>query len=170
MSRPNKENLFTRKTIFTLAPAEANNAKVTAKRFNDAQRKHLEAAKNMAYDSSSDEELASDTWIDSVFKGYTGDKSDLYKTQHFLVSHLHFYRPGKGFCKSYLFVAFYFFKIYHNFFAYRYGHAIFVTISFIWPAFNVGQTIVQRKNDNSKTLRSAITLTMASMWRKSKKY
>lgn len=77
--------------------------------FTEAQHKHLEAAKKhlVEYESSSEEEeLASDSllgkwcfffWfvhifnktlfffcLDTVFKGYVGDKSQLDKTQQFL--------------------------------------------------------------------------------------
>lgn len=62
-------------------------ADAMAKKFQEAQSKHIEAAKKHIanYESSSDEEeLASASLLDSVFKGYGGDKTELQKTQQFL--------------------------------------------------------------------------------------
>lgn len=62
-------------------------ADAIAKKFQEAQSKHIEAAKKHIanYESSSDEEeLASESLLDSVFKGYGGDKTELHKTQQFL--------------------------------------------------------------------------------------
>lgn len=62
-------------------------AEAMAKKFQAAQSKHIEAAKKHIanYESSSDEEeLASASLLDSVFKGYGGDKTELQKTQQFL--------------------------------------------------------------------------------------
>lgn len=56
------------------------------KQFNDIRKKHIEAAKAHTenYESSSEEELENDSLLESVFKGYGGDKSQLQKTQEFL--------------------------------------------------------------------------------------
>lgn len=56
------------------------------KQFNDIRKKHIEAAKihTENYESSSEEELENDSLLESVFKGYGGDKSQLQKTQEFL--------------------------------------------------------------------------------------
>lgn len=56
------------------------------KQFDDIRKKHIEAAKLHAdnYESSSEEELESDALLESVFKGYGGDKKQLQKTQEFL--------------------------------------------------------------------------------------
>lgn len=56
------------------------------KQFNDIRKKHIEAAKfhTENYESSSEDELENDSLLESVFKGYGGDKSQLQKTQEFL--------------------------------------------------------------------------------------
>lgn len=72
------------KNVYSNAAATAD---AMAKKFQEAQSKHIEAAKKHIanYESSSDEEeLASASLLDSVFKGYGGDKTELHKTQQFL--------------------------------------------------------------------------------------
>lgn len=56
------------------------------KNFEEIQKRNIEAAKKHAdkYESSSEEELESDSLLESVFKSYGGDRSQLQKTQEFL--------------------------------------------------------------------------------------
>lgn len=56
------------------------------KSFDEIKKKHLQAAQKHAggYESSSEEELESDSLLQSVFKGYSGEQSQLKKTQQFL--------------------------------------------------------------------------------------
>lgn len=71
----------------TNAPKDTKNAKNAASKFKEAQQAHLERAKKLidAYELSSDEEeIESDVLLESVFKSYDGDKSQLHKTQEFL--------------------------------------------------------------------------------------
>lgn len=64
-----------------------------------AQTKHIEAArKHVAnnYESSSEEEdMASDSMLASIFKGYTGEKDKLNKTQQFLEN---VFQSGSAIC------------------------------------------------------------------------
>lgn len=55
-------------------------------KFKEVQKKHIEAAQKHieAYESSSEEELEETSLLQSVFKGYGGEKSHLHKTQEFL--------------------------------------------------------------------------------------
>lgn len=55
-------------------------------KFKEVQRKHIEAAKKHieAYESSDEEELESNALLESVFKNYNGEKTQLKKTQDFL--------------------------------------------------------------------------------------
>lgn len=55
-------------------------------KFKEVQKKHLQAAQKHidGYESSSEEELENSSLLESVFKGYGGDKSQLHKTQEFL--------------------------------------------------------------------------------------
>lgn len=67
-------------------------------RFKEAQMLHLQTAKKhiQNYESSSDEEdLESDALLESVFKGYNGDRSQLRKTQEFLE---HIFQSGTATC------------------------------------------------------------------------
>lgn len=69
------------------ASNETKNAKNAANKFKEAQQAHMERAKKVIenYELSSDEEeIESDALLESVFKGYDGDKSQLHKTQEFL--------------------------------------------------------------------------------------
>lgn len=67
----------------------SNGAKANAthlEKFKEVQKKHLQAAQKHidGYESSSEEELENSSLLESVFKGYGGDKSQLHKTQEFL--------------------------------------------------------------------------------------
>lgn len=77
----------------------ANNRQNHAKaKFKEAQLEHLQAAKKhiQNYESSSEEEdLESDALLESVFKGYNGDRSELRKTQEFLE---HVFQSGAATC------------------------------------------------------------------------
>lgn len=56
-------------------------------KFKEIQTEHIQAAKKYTenYESSSDEEdLANESILESVFKGYSGDLNDIQKTQEFL--------------------------------------------------------------------------------------
>lgn len=69
--------------------AAANGAKTNnshLEKFKEVQKKHLQAAQKHidGYESSSEEELENTSLLESVFKGYAGDKSQLHKTQEFL--------------------------------------------------------------------------------------
>lgn len=75
-------------------------AGANADRFQQAQSKHLEAARKIAsqasYESSSDEEeLAGESLLASVFKGYAGDDGQLSKTQQFLEN---VFQSGSAIC------------------------------------------------------------------------
>lgn len=75
------------KQMPSVAPKDAKNTKNAASKFKEAQQAHLEKAKKLieSYELSSDEEeIESDTLLESVFKGYDGDRSQLHKTQEFL--------------------------------------------------------------------------------------
>lgn len=77
----------------------ATNKQNAAKnKFKEAQMEHIQAAKKhiQNYESSSDEEdLESDALLESVFKGYGGDRSELRKTQEFLE---HVFQSGAATC------------------------------------------------------------------------
>lgn len=65
----------------------AKNPKKAAAKFKAVQKENLEAAKKHVqnYESSSEEEdLEIDTLLESVFKGYGGERNELQKTQEFL--------------------------------------------------------------------------------------
>lgn len=75
-----------------------NKQNVAKAKFKEAQQEHLQAAKKhiQNYESSSDEEdLESDALLESVFKGYDGDRSQLRKTQEFLE---HVFQSGAATC------------------------------------------------------------------------
>lgn len=64
-----------------------NKQNVAKAKFKEAQLEHLQAVKKhiQNYESSSEEEdLESDALLESVFKGYDGDRDQLRKTQEFL--------------------------------------------------------------------------------------
>lgn len=63
-----------------------NNMKKSSDKFQAIQKKHIKAAQKHIenYESSSEEELENDSLLESVFKSYGGDKSQLHKTQEFL--------------------------------------------------------------------------------------
>lgn len=76
----------------------ANKQNVAKAKFKEAQQEHLQAAKKhiQNYESSSEEEdLESDALLESVFKGYDGDRSQLRKTQEFLE---HVFQSGAATC------------------------------------------------------------------------
>lgn len=76
----------------------ANKQNIAKAKFKEAQQEHLQAAKKhiQNYESSSDEEdLESDALLESVFKGYDGDRSQLRKTQEFLE---HVFQSGAATC------------------------------------------------------------------------
>lgn len=80
-------NTTDKKPTPTNVPKTAINVKNAASKFKEAQQAHLEKAKKLieAYEQSSDEEeIESDVLLESVFKSYDGDKSQLHKTQEFL--------------------------------------------------------------------------------------
>lgn len=75
-----------------------NRQNVAKAKFKEAQLEHLQAAKKhiQNYESSSEEEdLESDALLESVFKGYDGDRSQLRKTQEFLE---HVFQSGAATC------------------------------------------------------------------------
>lgn len=76
----------------------ANKQNIAKAKFKEAQQEHLQAARQhiQNYESSSDEEdLESDALLESVFKGYDGDRSQLRKTQEFLE---HVFQSGAATC------------------------------------------------------------------------
>lgn len=76
----------------------ANKQNTAKAKFKEVQQEHLQAAKKhiQNYESSSDEEdLESDALLESVFKGYDGDRSQLRKTQEFLE---HVFQSGAATC------------------------------------------------------------------------
>lgn len=76
----------------------ANKQNIAKAKFKEVQQEHLQAAKKhiQNYESSSDEEdLESDALLESVFKGYDGDRSQLRKTQEFLE---HVFQSGAATC------------------------------------------------------------------------
>lgn len=119
-----------------------NETKKSAQTFLEAQSKHIEAAKKhiIDYESSSDEELASDSLLDSVFKGYGGDKEELQKTQQFLEN---VFQSGTATCliciatvkrSDHVNITYYFLfnlLFYYDYLHFRYGHVNTVTVFFI---------------------------------------
>lgn len=89
----------TRGQIATKEPKNDTNKQNVAKaKFKEAQMEHIQAAKKhiQNYESSSEEEdLESDALLESVFKGYGGDRSQLRKTQEFLE---HVFQSGAATC------------------------------------------------------------------------
>ncbi|XP_031617999.1 NF-X1-type zinc finger protein NFXL1 isoform X1 [Contarinia nasturtii] len=75
-----------------------NKQNASKNKFKEAQMEHIQAAKKhfQNYETSSDEEdLESDALLESVFKGYDGDRSQLRKTQEFLE---HVFQSGAATC------------------------------------------------------------------------
>lgn len=66
-------------------------------KFKEAQKAHAAAAQKHFdnYESSSEEELENSSLLDSVFKGYGGDKHQLEKTEKFLE---HVFQSGAAIC------------------------------------------------------------------------
>lgn len=167
------------------APAATTGSKKSVQTFQEAQTKHIEAAKKLMidYESSSDEELASDSLLDSVFKGYDGDKTELKKTQQFLEN---VFQSGTATCliciatvkrSDYVIILCSrnitwrnIIQVYVNIlFVFRYGPVNIVTVFFIWHASNDGQTTVRHKKESNKNLMLAITQIRVNMFQKKKK-
>lgn len=75
-----------------------NKQNVAKAKFREAQLEHLQAAKKHIQDyesSSEEEELECDALLESVFKGYAGDRQQLQKTQEFLE---HVFQSGAATC------------------------------------------------------------------------
>lgn len=89
----------TKAQIATKEPKNDTNKQNVAKaKFKEAQMEHIQAAKKhiQNYESSSEEEdLESNALLESVFKGYGGDRSQLRKTQEFLE---HIFQSGAATC------------------------------------------------------------------------
>lgn len=85
-AKKNSKKVKATKTPNEKNAANGGNTKLNVEKFKEAQKKHIAAAQKHyeGYESSSEEELENNSLLESVFKGYGGDKSQLQKTQVFL--------------------------------------------------------------------------------------
>lgn len=157
------------------------------KHFNDIRKKHIEAAKihTENYESSSEEELENDSLLESVFKGYGGDKSQLQKTQEFLEN---VFQSGTATCliciasvkrtdyvslrrgtqqvRRWGYLALFFLI----FFFHRFGHARNATVFSIWIVCNDGHETALRCSECIKRTMLLVTTTIrASILRSQRK-
>lgn len=151
--------------------------------FQLAQTKHIEAArKHVAndYESSSEEEdMASDSMLASIFKGYTGEKDQLNKTQQFLEN---VFQSGSAICliciatvkrADYVCLLPYLTYIdddnnYVHIHFHRSGRAVIVTTSSTFPVSSAGPTTAPARSACSKMPRWPTTTIAASTFPKKK--
>lgn len=98
-NQPKNQRRTNQKTKNTVQQQQPAKSATNTDKFLQAQTKHIEAARkhvtNTYESSSEDEEMASDSVLAAIFKGYAGEKGQLNKTQQFLEN---VFQSGSAIC------------------------------------------------------------------------